>query len=60
VIKSYDIKDIELAEMGRDRIVWAEKEMPVLRLIRERFAKERPLEGYESRRACTSPQRRPT
>jgi adenosylhomocysteinase len=45
VIKSYDIKDIELAEMGRDRIVWAEKEMPVLRLIRERFAKERPLEG---------------
>src|SRR5919112_6901132 len=31
--------------MGRDRIVWAEKEMPVLRLIRERFAKERPLEG---------------
>ncbi|MDQ3860470.1 MAG: adenosylhomocysteinase, partial [Actinomycetota bacterium] len=45
MIKSYDIKDIELAEMGRDRIVWAEKEMPVLRLIRERFAKERPLEG---------------
>src|SRR5829696_6953344 len=31
--------------MGRDRIVWAEKEMPVLRLIRERFEKERPLEG---------------
>src|SRR5215216_7034269 len=31
--------------MGRNRIVWAEKEMPVLRLIRERFEKERPLEG---------------
>jgi adenosylhomocysteinase len=45
VIKSYDVKDIELAEAGRNRIIWAEKEMPVLRLIRERFEKERPLEG---------------
>jgi adenosylhomocysteinase len=42
---SYDIKDINLAEQGRKRIEWAEKEMPVLRLIRERFARERPLAG---------------
>jgi adenosylhomocysteinase len=41
----YDIKDTKLAEGGRRRIDWAEREMPVLRLIRERFAKERPLQG---------------
>ncbi len=41
----YDIKDIHLAEGGRRRIEWAEREMPVLRQIRERFAKERPLQG---------------
>lgn len=43
--KSYDIKDLSLAEQGRKRMDWAEQEMPVLRLIRERFAKERPLAG---------------
>jgi adenosylhomocysteinase len=42
---SYDIKDPKLAEGGRLRIEWAEREMPVLRLIRERFAKEHPLQG---------------
>ena len=42
---NFDIKDINQAEQGRKRIDWAEKEMPVLRLIRERFAKERPLTG---------------
>src|SRR6266542_161109 len=42
---NYDIKDITLAEQGRKRIDWAEKEMPVLRLLRERFAQERPLSG---------------
>jgi adenosylhomocysteinase len=42
---NYDIKDINLAEQGRKRIDWAEKEMPVLRLIRERFENERPLNG---------------
>jgi adenosylhomocysteinase len=41
----HDIRDIKLAEGGRRRIEWAEREMPVLRLIRERFAKERPLNG---------------
>ena len=43
--EKYDIKDPKLAEGGRRRIEWAEREMPVLRLIRERFAKERPLKG---------------
>jgi adenosylhomocysteinase len=42
---NYDIKDGKLAEGGRRRIDWAEREMPVLRLIRDRFAKERPLNG---------------
>lgn len=41
----YDIKDIGLADHGRKRIEWADREMPVLRLIRERFREERPLEG---------------
>ena len=40
-----DVKDISLAEAGVKRIDWAGRDMPVLRLIRERFAKERPLEG---------------
>jgi adenosylhomocysteinase len=40
-----DIKDISLAPGGKRRIEWAEREMPVLRQIRERFAQERPLEG---------------
>lgn len=44
-MESYDIKDPKQAEGGRRRIEWAEREMPVLRLIRERFAKERPLAG---------------
>ena len=42
---NYDVKDMKQAEGGRRRIEWAEREMPVLRLIRERFRKERPLQG---------------
>src|SRR5512136_3453241 len=42
---NYDIKDMNQAEGGRRRIDWAEREMPVLRQIRERFAKEKPLKG---------------
>ncbi|MCL2145371.1 MAG: adenosylhomocysteinase [Endomicrobia bacterium] len=42
---NYDIKDIKLAEKGNKRIVWAEKEMPVLRQIKERFAKQKPLKN---------------
>ena len=45
MIKSYDVKDIDLADEGRLHIEWAEKEMPVLRRLRERFERERPLEG---------------
>jgi adenosylhomocysteinase len=41
----YDVKNLDLAPGGRYRIEWAEREMPVLRLIRERFAKEKPLKG---------------
>jgi adenosylhomocysteinase len=41
----YDIKDLNQAEGGRRRIDWAELEMPVLRQIRARFAKEKPLKG---------------
>ncbi|MBI5039535.1 MAG: adenosylhomocysteinase [Nitrospirae bacterium] len=41
----YDIKDINLADKGRLRIEWAEQNMPVLRLIRNRFKKEKPLKG---------------
>ena len=44
-MSNYDVKDISQAEGGRLRIEWAEREMPVLRQIRERFAKERPLAG---------------
>ncbi len=43
----YDVKDLGLAEQGRKRMDWAEQEMPVLRLIKERFAKERPLAGIK-------------
>ena len=42
---NYDVKDMSLAEGGRRKIDWAEREMPVLRQIKERFTKERPLAG---------------
>jgi adenosylhomocysteinase len=41
----HDVKNLDLAPGGRYRIEWAEQEMPVLRAIRERFAKEKPLAG---------------
>lgn len=44
-MENYDIKDAQLAEGGRRRIDWADREMPVLEAIRESFAKERPLDG---------------
>jgi adenosylhomocysteinase len=44
-MEAYDVKDTKLAEGGRRRMDWAEREMPVLRLIQERFEKERPLKG---------------
>ncbi len=42
---NYDIKDASLAEAGRQRIEWAAREMPVVKIIRERFAREKPLKG---------------
>ncbi len=39
----FDVKDLSLAEKGKLRIEWAEMDMPVLRQIRERFKKEKPL-----------------
>ncbi|NLF02954.1 MAG: adenosylhomocysteinase [Anaerolineales bacterium] len=41
----HDVKNLDLAPSGRLRIEWAEREMPVLRLIRERFEREKPLAG---------------
>jgi adenosylhomocysteinase len=40
-----DVKDLSLATVGQQRIVWAERDMPVLRAIRERFEAEKPLKG---------------
>jgi adenosylhomocysteinase len=41
----YDVKDIALADEGVNRIEWAEREMPVLRLIRDHFKREQPLKN---------------
>lgn len=41
----FDVKDIKLAPQGKKRIEWAEQFMPVLRIIRERFIKEKPFKG---------------
>src|SRR5262245_50244608 len=51
-VPNYDVKDLSLAPLGKKRIEWAEREMPVLRLIRERFAQERPLEGKKMVACC--------
>ncbi|MGD0352911.1 MAG: adenosylhomocysteinase [Dehalococcoidia bacterium] len=44
-MKNYDIKDASLASAGKLRIEWAGREMPVIKLIRQRFVKEKPLKG---------------
>jgi adenosylhomocysteinase len=44
-LKKYDVKDLSLAETGKQRIEWAAREMPVLKLIRSKFATEKPLKG---------------
>jgi len=44
---NYGIKDISLAKKGKDKIEWAEKQMPVLSIIRKRFGKEEPLKGVK-------------
>jgi adenosylhomocysteinase len=45
VQQKYEIKDIALASVGKQRIEWAAREMPVVRQITERFAKEKPFDG---------------
>ncbi len=47
-MSNFDVRDMGLAEGGRLRIEWAEREMPVLRSIRERFQKEKPLQGIRA------------
>src|SRR5512146_2946190 len=44
--KRHDVKDLALASEGVRRIAWADRQMPVLAAIRERFASEQPLSGY--------------
>jgi adenosylhomocysteinase len=44
--KRYDVKDLTLAPEGVRRIAWADRQMPVLAAIRERFEAEQPLSGY--------------
>jgi adenosylhomocysteinase len=51
-VPNYDVKDLSLAPLGKQRIEWAEREMPVLRLIRERFAQEQPLAGKKMVACC--------
>src|SRR5258705_13289670 len=44
--KRYDVKDLALAAEGKRRIEWADRQMPVLAAIRDRFEQEQPLNGY--------------
>ena len=46
-VLNYEIKDIALAEQGKKNIEWAQKDMPVLNSIRERFKKEQPFKGLK-------------
>ena len=43
----YDIKDINLAEQGKNQIEWAFKDMPVLTKIQKRFIEEQPFKGLK-------------
>ena len=47
VFEESDIKDIEQAEQGKNNIEWAFKDMPVLKLIQERFKKEQPFKIFK-------------
>jgi adenosylhomocysteinase len=42
---NHDVRDLTLSDLGRDRIEWADRQMPVLGMIRERFVREQPLKG---------------
>lgn len=47
VMKDYDVKDISLCPIGRERVAWAAKFMPVLKAIREEFKDKKPLKGIK-------------
>lgn len=49
---NYEVKDLALAPKGKQRIEWAAREMPVIKQIRERFAKEKPLAGIRAVACC--------
>lgn len=49
---NYDIKDITLADAGLDRILWADRDMPVLASIRERFEKKSLSKVFALVHAC--------
>ena len=51
-----DVKDLSLAKQGVDKIEWAGREMPVMKIIQERFIKEKPLAGVRFLRACVGTQ----
>ena len=44
-VKNYDVKDLKLAESGKKRIEWAAREMPVLKLIRDKICQRKTLKG---------------
>jgi adenosylhomocysteinase len=48
----HEVKDLSLAPMGKQRIEWAGREMPVLRQVRDRFANEKPLNGIKISACC--------
>src|SRR6202048_5465430 len=47
-MKKGDVKDISLADAGKRKLEWAAQKMPVLEIIRKRFAKEQPLKGLRA------------
>ena len=49
---NYEVKDLALAPKGKQRIEWAAREMPVIKQIRERFDKEKPLAGIRLVACC--------
>ncbi|MDJ0573978.1 MAG: adenosylhomocysteinase [Xenococcaceae cyanobacterium MO_234.B1] len=48
----YEVKDLALASVGKQRIEWAAREMPVIKQVRERFAQEKPLAGIRLVACC--------
>ncbi|MBX9584664.1 MAG: adenosylhomocysteinase, partial [Gemmataceae bacterium] len=44
-VSRHDVKDLALAAKGKKRILWADRDMPVLQQVREKFERERPLQG---------------